>query len=57
MSAIHIYCDESNHLEADGMPTMVLGAVYGPIEKTRTANNRLREIKEKHNIAPSTEMK
>lgn len=57
MSAINIYCDESNHLEADGISTMVLGAVYGPIEKIRTANNRLREIKVKHKIAPSTEIK
>ena len=57
MSAINIYCDESNHLEADGISTMVLGAVYGPIEKIRTANNRLREIKAKHKIAPSTEIK
>lgn len=57
MSAINIYCDESNHLEADGIPTMVLGAVYGPIEKIKIANSRLREIKVKHKIAPSTEIK
>jgi hypothetical protein len=57
MSAINIYCDESNHLEADGIPTMVLGAVYGPIEKIKIANSRLREIKIKHKIAPGTEIK
>ena len=57
MSAINIYCDESNHLEADGIPTMVLGAVYGPVEKIRIANSRLCEIKVKHKIAPSTEIK
>lgn len=57
MSAINIYCDESNHLEADGISTMVLGAVYGPIEKIKIANNRLHEIKVKHKIAPSTEIK
>jgi len=57
MSAINIYCDESNHLEADGIPTMVLGAVYGPIEKIKIANSRLREIKAKHKITPSTEIK
>ncbi len=57
MSEINIYCDESNHLEADGISTMVLGAVYGPIEKIKTANSRLSEIKGKHKISPSTEIK
>lgn len=57
MSTINIYCDESNHLEADGISTMVLGAVYGPIEKLKIANNRLREIKAKHKIGPSAEAK
>ncbi len=57
MSEINIYCDESNHLEHDGIPTMVLGAVYGPIEKIKSANKRIREIKEKHNISATTEFK
>ena len=57
MSEVNIYCDESNHLETDGISTMILGAVYGPIEKIRTANKRLKEIKEKHKISSSTEIK
>ena len=57
MSDINIYCDESNHLEADGISTMVLGAIYAPVEKVRSANVRIREIKEKHNIKPTTEIK
>lgn len=57
MNAINIYCDESNHLEADGISTMVLGSIYGPIEKIKMANSRLREIKEKHKISGSTEIK
>ncbi|MDO8493425.1 MAG: DUF3800 domain-containing protein [bacterium] len=57
MSDINIYCDESNHLEADRIPTMVLGAVYIPTEKVKLVNKRIREIKEKHKISPSTEVK
>lgn len=57
MSDINIYCDESNHLENDGIPNMVLGAVYGSTEKIKSANIRLREIKKKHKIAPTTEVK
>ena len=36
---------------------MVLGAVYGPSEKIKAANKRIREIKEKHKIGPTTEVK
>ena len=57
MSDINIYCDESNHLEADGISAMVLGAVYAPIEKARQANKRIREIKQKHGIQATTEVK
>lgn len=57
MADINIYCDESNHLESDGISTMVLGAVYVPTDKVRAANVRLREIKKKHGISPSTEIK
>lgn len=57
MAEINIYCDESNHLEADGISMMVLGAVYAPKEKVRAANKRIREIKEKHGIRPTTEIK
>jgi len=57
MNSINIYCDESNHLESDGISTMVLGAVYGPVEKIKIANKRLREIKVKHKISPDTEVK
>lgn len=57
MTEINIYCDESNHLEKDGIPTMVLGTVYAPKEKVKAANKRIREIKEKHSIKPTTEIK
>lgn len=57
MSEINIYCDESNHLEKDGIPAMVLGTVYAPKEKVKSANKRIREIKEKYNIHSYIEMK
>ncbi|MDO8522518.1 MAG: DUF3800 domain-containing protein [bacterium] len=57
MAEYNIYCDESNHLENDGIPTMVLGSVYSPVEKVKLANQRIKEIKEKHKIKPTTEIK
>jgi hypothetical protein len=57
MSDINIYCDESNHLESDGVATMVLGTVYAPTEKVGAANIRLKEIKQKHGISSNTEIK
>ena len=57
MADFNVYCDESNHLESDGVPTMVLGTVYAPTEKIKAANLRLREIKKKHGISPRTEIK
>lgn len=57
MTEINVYCDESNHLEKDRIPTMVLGTVYTPKEKVRIANKRIKEIKAKHNINANAEMK
>jgi hypothetical protein len=53
----NIYCDESNHLERDKVPHMVLGAVFVPTEKVRKVNTRIREIKAKHGLAPEFEAK
>jgi hypothetical protein len=53
----NIYCDESCHLEHDDIPVMVLGAVTCPMEKSREIAERLREIKVKHNLNPSFELK
>ena len=57
MPEINVYCDESNHLEKDGIPTMVVGVIYAPKEKIKAANKRIREIKEKHKIKGTTEVK
>jgi hypothetical protein len=53
----NIYCDESCHLEHDGQPVMVLGAVWCPLEKTLEIASRIREIKTKHRLPPTFEVK
>ena len=53
----NIYCDESCHLENDHQPTMVLGAVWCPLEKTKEISLRLREIKQQYHLAKKFELK
>ncbi|WP_462325871.1 DUF3800 domain-containing protein [Desulfoplanes sp.] len=53
----NIYCDESCHLENDRHNTMVLGAVWCPLDKTREIAVRLREIKKKHGMSSDFEVK
>lgn len=53
----NIYCDESCHLEHDGINAMVLGAVWCPQDKLREINNRIREIKAKHGVLSTSELK
>ena len=53
----NIYCDESCHLEHDGMPVMVLGAVWCPNSDTRRISQRVGEIKRRHAIPPGMEIK
>ncbi len=57
MIEYNIYCDESNHLEHDKAPVMVLGSVYVPKDRVIMANLRIKEIKQKHGIKPNTEIK
>lgn len=58
MSQIYnVYCDESCHLEHDGVPVMVLGGVWCLKDKAREAHERLREIKVKHGLDPKFEVK
>lgn len=53
----NVYCDESGHLEHDEVPVMVLGALWCPREKAREIAVRLREIKARHGLSPSFEVK
>ena len=57
MSTYNIYCDESCHLENDHQTVMVLGAVWCETEKTREINKEIREIKIRHSLSPTFEIK
>ncbi len=58
MSEIYnIYCDESCHLENDRQTVMVLGAVWCPLEKKDEIFRRIKEIKIKHGLGSSFEIK
>jgi hypothetical protein len=54
---INIYCDESCHLERDGLGSMVIGAVWCPKSESRNIARRIREIKKKHGLHPRFEIK
>ena len=53
----NVYCDETCHLEHDGINDMVIGAVWCPQEKLREINQRIREIKIRNGISPTAELK
>ncbi len=53
----NVYCDESCHLENDGINVMVIGAVWCPQSKLNEVNKRLRMIKERNDVSPKIELK
>lgn len=53
----NIYCDESTHIENDGMPFLVIGAITCPKSKAREVAVRIREIKAQHGLNPKKEIK
>ena len=53
----NIYCDESCHLEHDGINTMVLGAIWCDKEKKTEIFNRIREIKNEYGLSRNFEIK
>ncbi len=53
----NVYCDETCHLENDGINVMVLGAVWCPQSKLKEINQRIKEIKVRNNVSPSMELK
>ena len=57
MAAVNIYCDESGHLERDGVPVMVLGALTCPTEKARGVADEMREIRTSHGVSIEMEVK
>ncbi len=53
----NIYCDESCHLENDGIGVMALGAVYCPMENAREIASQIRQLKNQHNLPSGFEIK
>ena len=53
----NVYCDETCHLEHDGINVMVLGAVWCPQGKLKEINQRIRQIKERNGVSPTMELK
>lgn len=54
---INVYCDESCHLEHDGIPVMGLGCVWCPKEASHEIAEKVREIKKRHGLSPKGEIK
>jgi hypothetical protein len=57
MSLLNIYCDESCHLEHDGQPAMVLGAIWCASDYSRSIADALRELRERHGLSRYLEIK
>jgi len=54
---INFYCDESRHIERDRSLYMILGSVICNQDNVNQINERIKEIKRKHNINPFMEAK
>jgi hypothetical protein len=57
MELFNIYCDESCHLEHDGQPFMVLGAVWCPAPAAASLSSRIQELKEESGFSARFEVK
>ncbi|MGB6973516.1 MAG: DUF3800 domain-containing protein [Terracidiphilus sp.] len=55
--AFNIYCDESCHLEHDGLGIMVIGAVWCSTLRASGHARNLRSLKVKHGLSPTFEIK
>ncbi len=53
----NVYCDESCHLENDGISAMAWGAVYCQESETRAIADAIRALKAQHRLSPTFEAK
>jgi hypothetical protein len=53
----NIYCDESCHLEYDGVPVMAWGAIYCAAEEFRNVTESVRALKSTHGLSHEFEAK
>ena len=54
---INIYCDESCHLENDGINVMGLGGLWCNKDKIAEINQRIKDIKLRNGVSPKSEVK
>lgn len=54
---MRIFCDESCHLENDGIPVMVLGALWGEREGLAALSAKVKVIRESHGLSGGREIK
>lgn len=54
---IHIYCDESCHLENDSQKAMVLGAISAPASHRAALGRKVKAVREQFGLPPSFEIK
>lgn len=57
MTEYNLYCDETCHLEHDNSNCMALGAVIVPKNKRKEICDRITEIKAKHGVYATNEVK
>lgn len=57
MMEYNIYCDESCHLEHDGIPVMAIGGVWCDVSKKDEIFTRLRQFKTEHGLKSTNELK
>ncbi len=54
---INVYCDESCHLENDGINVMGLGGLWCSKVKVKEINQRIKDIKIRNGVNPNSEIK
>jgi len=54
---IHVYCDESCHLEHDHQQAMVLGAIWCPASQRAALGREIKDLKRRYGLAPTFEIK
>lgn len=57
MHEFNVYCDESCHLENDGINAMGLAGIWCPKDKVHKINMRIREIKQQNGVLANAEAK
>lgn len=56
-ASIHVYCDESCHLEHDHASAMVLGAVWCPASHRAMLGRKIKALRSTYGVGPGVEIK